>query len=87
MEVAPFKPHLISLLICPRGFFDCAHCFCALIIISSAILLAFFQISVHNSTVGIEEVTLKISAVGVYPMRALKGVCLLFHRAMSYGQI
>ena len=35
-------------------------------IISSVILLAFFQISIRNATVGMEVGTLKISALGVY---------------------
>ena len=57
------------------GFLDCAHHFWALMIISSAILLAFFQISIHKATVGMEVVTSKILALGVYPIRASNGVC------------
>ena len=51
-------------------------------IISSVILLVFFQISIHNATVGMDVVTSKISALGMYPIRALNGVCFV----VSLGQ-
>ena len=51
-------------------------------IISSAILLAFFQTLICNATVGMEVVTLKISALSVYPISALNGVCFV----VSLGQ-
>src|SRR6202012_1001192 len=55
------------------GSFPFVHFFCALIMSLCASSLAFFQSLSRRDTVGIEDVTSKISARGLYPIRTSNG--------------
>src|ERR1700744_6374659 len=64
------------------GSFPLVHFFCALIMSFCVSSLAFFQSRSHKAMVGIDEVTSKISALGLYPIRISNGdrpVDLFFH--------
>src|ERR1700744_6485863 len=53
--------------------FPFVHFFCAFIMSLCASSLAFFQSLSRRATVGMEEVTSKISALGLYPIRTSNG--------------